>query len=495
MKRLLCLFCAVLLLTPLCMPRVSAAEPRADEPDRGAITFTESENFPMPGADGPLPKGHPFSIDGVVKSRAPLLCVKATVKNSRGKTVLRAEQTFAEDENVTEYRLLDPTYSDEIECFSEKLRFERLAAGSYTLKLTAEDAKARRVTLCTASFRVTADKWVRLLPNNLRNNYTDALRFFGSPERFLFRYRFAKGRKITVDSAWNKQYAASAKGVDGKRWRCHRDAVPYFEQAARLIENTYIRVRGTNGDTGAVRLAAIMTFNGLMVQRYVSSLEYISHHSFGTAVDVNAYTPSHRNVPENREKIFREVTEHLTYNGLKRVGSRICYDFTYTGDAESGPKNVPEPLLNYLLYELAFFRAGFSWGLYYPHTCDGMHFSLSELSPDLFENSPYAMRKVFVYLEDLRPPVITRQPKSVKAAAGDRVRFTVVAEGDDLTYQWYCRKPGSDRWQRVSNARSRRATLILTAKEANDGCSYRCMVRSANVLRVTSKAVTLRILP
>ena len=153
MKRVFCLLCAILLLTPLWMPRVSAAEPYADEPDRRAITFTESENFPMPDADGPLPKGHPFSIDGVVKSRAPLLCVKATVKNGRGKTVLRAEQTFAEDENVTEYRLLDPTYSDRIECFSEKLRFERLAAGSYTLKLTAEDAKARRVTLCTASFR------------------------------------------------------------------------------------------------------------------------------------------------------------------------------------------------------------------------------------------------------------------------------------------------------------------------------------------------------
>ena len=63
-------------------------------------------------------------------------------------------------------------------------------------------------------------------------------------------------------------------------------------------------------------------------------------------------------------------------------------------------KRVPEPLMNYLLYELAFYRAGFSWGLYYPHTCDAMHFSLSELSPSYFEEGPYAMRKVFSYIGD-----------------------------------------------------------------------------------------------
>ena len=425
MKRVLCLILTV--LTLLSVPLLSAADGDPDASgNRKPITFTESENFPLPNADDPLPKGHPFSIDGTVKSRAPLLCVRAEIADKKGKVVQRAAQTFAESDAVTEYRLLDITYSAGIDCLSEKIRFDRLAAGTYTLKLTAEDAQGRSVTLCTASFRVTADTWVRLLPNNLRNNYTDALRFFGSPERFLFRYRFRSGRKITVDAAWNKKYLTYAKGVNGKKWRCHRDAVPYFEQAARCIETVRIRVHGTNGDTGAVRLKDIFTFNGLTVQRYVSSLEYVSHHSFGTAVDVNAYTPSHRNVLSNRDRIYREVTENLTYNGLKRVNGRICYDFTYTGHADSGPKNVPEPLLNYLLYELAFYRAGFSWGLYYPHTCDGMHFTLSELSPALFADGPYAMRKVFTYLEDMNAaetetpeeapaPDVTNEPEETEA--------------------------------------------------------------------------------
>ena len=33
-----------------------------------------------------------------------------------------------------------------------------------------------------------------------------------------------------------------------------------------------------------------------------------------------------------------------------------------------------------------------------------MHFSLSELSPSYFEEGPYAMRKVFTYVEDAAMP-------------------------------------------------------------------------------------------
>ena len=73
-------------------------------------------------------------------------------------------------------------------------------------------------------------------------------------------------------------------------------------------------------------------------------------------------------------------------------------------------KNIPEPLTNYFLYELAFFRAGFSWGVYYPHKSDAMHFTLSELSPELFTDGPYAMRKVFTYIEDLPEAESTETP-------------------------------------------------------------------------------------
>ena len=314
-------------------------------------------------------------------------------------------------------------HEEAVDCISENLRFEKLSAGSYVLEISADDAQGRHADLVSADLTITSDKKVQLLPNNLRGNYTTALAFFGSPERFMFRYSFREdGKKIAIDSAWIKQYDAEAVVINGKKWRCHVDAVPYFEQAGQYMENTYIRVHGGKLDTGAVRLADLVEMNGTAVRRFVNSGDFVSHHSFGTAVDINAYTPSHRNVLSNREKIYHEVTDNLTYNGIVEVNGKQCYDFTYTGSASAGRKNVPEPLMNYLLYELAFFRAGFSWGLYYPHTCDGMHFSLTELSPTLFEEGPYAMRKVFTYLEDAEAtpspeadPVETELPEETPA--------------------------------------------------------------------------------
>ena len=252
----------------------------------------------------------------------------------------------------------------------------------------------------------------------------------GSPERFLFRYRTTDSTMISVDPEWREQYDAEAVVINGKTWRCHVDAVPYFEKAGQYLESTYIRIHGNKLDTGVVRLKNLVTFNGSIVRRFTNSNQFISHHSFGTAVDINAYYPSHRDVLSNRDVIYKEVTKNLTYNGIVELDGLPCYDFTYTGTAKAGLCKVPEPLMNYLLYELAFYRAGFSWGLYYPHTCDGMHFTLSELSPSLFTDSPYAMRKVFAYVEDGSEAV----PAADGAASADASEAAADATSDsDLT--------------------------------------------------------------
>jgi len=394
MKRVVSLILFLLMLFSL-LPAIHRAAA-----DDGSITFTESEDFPLPTVKTSIPKGHPFTIGGTVRSDAPLVSLCAEIRDSDGTVVESAKQTFKESKNVTECQLVDPTYSDEIECLSEMLHFENLNVGSFTFHLHAEDASGLQVTLCSAAFSVTADTWITLLPNNLRDSYTKALAFFGEPERFLFRYKFETGRHITVDSAWRKQYCTHITGVNGTRWSCHVDAVPYFERAKHYIENTYVRIHGKCPDTGAVRLADLVTFNGSLVQRYISSLAYVSHHSFGTAIDINAASPSFRNKLENRPIIYREVHDNLTYNGFETINGKVCYDFTYTGSAQSGPKKVPEPLLNYLLYELGFYRAGFSWGFYYPHACDGMHFTLTEIGTEPFTDGPNALRKVFTYLDE-----------------------------------------------------------------------------------------------
>ena len=58
---------------------------------------------------------------------------------------------------------------------------------------------------------------------------------------------------------------------------------------------------------------------------------------------------------------------------------------------------VPREIQNYLLYELAFYRAGFGWGYYFSHNCDAMHYTLTELDPALHEAEGTGLRKVFEY--------------------------------------------------------------------------------------------------
>lgn len=73
------------------------------------------------------------------------------------------------------------------------------------------------------------------------------------------------------------------------------------------------------------------------------------------------------------------------------------YDFTYTGKYKNAVLDIPPEIVNYLLYELAFYRAGFRWGFYFDRA-DAMHFTLTESRREYFETGPYAMRKVFTYI-------------------------------------------------------------------------------------------------
>lgn len=386
--------------TPTETPEPTATPTPEPEP----FVFTASRDLPLPDGDTKIQKGLPFWIDGTVVSIEPLVRVSAVLTDVKGREKQNVEVTFDAADGVTEYALLDKTFSKEITDLSEQIRFHALAEGTYTLTLSASDAAGQEATLAQAAFQITNSKWIQLLPNNLRGNYTTALAFFGSPERFLFRFSLKDGGpKINLDSEWSKQYLGTAIGVNGKEWSCHVDAIPFFERASRYIEETYVHISGPSLDTGAVCLKDLFSNNGTIVRRFTNSKQFLSHHSLGTAIDVNAHSPSNKDKLSNREVIYREVTEHLTYNGIVTIGDHACYDFTYTGSARPWSEQrtkVPEPLMNYLLYELAFYRAGFSWGVYYPHTSDAMHFTLSELSPSLFDEGPYAMRKVFTYTDD-----------------------------------------------------------------------------------------------
>lgn len=366
------------------------------------LVFVESPDFPLPSIETQIQRKRPFWIDGTICAASPITEVLVQILDSHGNLRSEANKFFSVEENLLNYQLLDLTFSSDIDCIAENIRFQDLPVGTYTLQIYAAAVNGDPELLSENQFRISEEYWIQLQPNNLRGNYSTALAFFGSPDRFLFRYQFKKNSSIiSVDSDWIKQYVAQATCLKGKPWTVHIDAVPYFEQACRYLESTYVRVSSSKQDSGPFCLAdLVLKMDGTMVRRFTNSKEFISHHSFGTAVDINAHYPSQKDNILNREKIFAEVHDNLLYNGIITINGKQCYDFTYTGNSRALIHNVPEPIINYLLYELAFYRAGFSWGAYYPHTCDAMHFSLSELSPSLFEDGPYAMRKVFEYIDD-----------------------------------------------------------------------------------------------
>lgn len=79
------------------------------------------------------------------------------------------------------------------------------------------------------------------------------------------------------------------------------------------------------------------------------------------------------------------------------------YDYTYTGDSLLWVfQTIPETVINYIIYELAFYRAGFQWGHYYVSTSDGMHFTLTD-NIRINHDGNDGLRKVFDYCETYTP--------------------------------------------------------------------------------------------
>jgi len=74
------------------------------------------------------------------------------------------------------------------------------------------------------------------------------------------------------------------------------------------------------------------------------------------------------------------------------------------------------------------------------------------------------------------PLAIISSPKRQTVEAGEKARFTVQATGEDLTYQWYYRKPGTTDWTKSTAGSADEATLSVTAKNYLNGYQYRCKV-------------------
>jgi|GEM_PF-2227370 len=89
------------------------------------------------------------------------------------------------------------------------------------------------------------------------------------------------------------------------------------------------------------------------------------------------------------------------------------------------------------------------------------------------------------------PIVITSQPvDAVVAADGDYATFTVVAEGEGLTYQWYIKNPGASEF---SLSTKTEAVYTTPVRAATSGRELYCVITDANGNTVTTNTVTMTI--
>ena len=364
----------------------------------GSISFSPSASLPLPSLNEDVPQGQPFCFGGTMRSSTPILSVTAVVTRDGGSSV-SASVNFSESDNRLSVELVDRTFpSSGDQSLTKKLRFENLASGSYTFSLYASAAGVQNSLITSSRFRIVGGEWRQLISNNLRNNYAYALSFFGSRDQFMFRYKWGEGRQITVEQSWLSSHFTSVTSPTGGTWYVHKKAKANFERAIGYLNGAYVHVGGTY-DSGLVRLRDLIgSFDGILNTRFVTDRTFVSHHAFGTAIDLNASMTPNRNRLDNRSLIRSEVRDHLVYNGIKEQNGVRYYDFTYNGSYSETHRGIPTSVVNYLLYELAFYRAGFAWGYYYDHACDGMHFTVSELPPDIHNTSPRSLRKVYDYI-------------------------------------------------------------------------------------------------
>ena len=87
---------------------------------------------------------------------------------------------------------------------------------------------------------------------------------------------------------------------------------------------------------------------------------------------------------------------------------------------------------------------------------------------------------------------ITAQPQSQNINLGSQLTISVEAEGDDLTYQWFFKKKGANRWTIWKN--HNKATEKVIPNATWDGMQLYCAVTDYNEDTITSEIATITII-
>jgi hypothetical protein len=87
---------------------------------------------------------------------------------------------------------------------------------------------------------------------------------------------------------------------------------------------------------------------------------------------------------------------------------------------------------------------------------------------------------------------IITEPENYTGSIGDKASFEVVAEGEDLTYQWQVYKNGA--WKNTSLAGNNTNSLEVEVLSSRDGMQFRCIVTDANGNSETTDTVTISVI-
>ena len=369
-------------------------------PVDAALYFVPCEQAPLPGEGVDTRLGQTFNLHGAVYADEAITSVTVSVRHRAisGGDYYPIEATLRFDPGEDRRALgFDEEVNEQGDSLDSLMKFNRLKDGKHAITVSVTTvSRPEPVVLYEANFIPAKTRPMYLTSNAFRDNYNTALSFFGGDtSKFLMSYGWKTPgkRDIYTDEAWRE-----ANLVKSSLGRVHVDAYSYFEKANAYLQSTYLRVNLGERAGKVIALSKLVAKSATYVPRFQSDLRLISHHTFGTAIDVNDSYGPNKNNTDNWEVIRAEVAENLQYNGIQTdEKGQQYYDFTYTGSSSDKASDVPKTLTNYLIYELAFFRAGFNWGYYYDHTCDAMHFSLTDGEYYRHMDSEQGLRKVFEY--------------------------------------------------------------------------------------------------
>ncbi|MBR5451726.1 MAG: leucine-rich repeat protein [Clostridia bacterium] len=89
-------------------------------------------------------------------------------------------------------------------------------------------------------------------------------------------------------------------------------------------------------------------------------------------------------------------------------------------------------------------------------------------------------------------PNVSKNPSSIKVAAGDSVQFSVTASGIGIKYQWQVKAPGGS-WKNSATKGNKTKTITVSASDSKNGYLYRCVVTDVAGNKVTSKSAKLTV--